>query len=106
MLRLDPITRRQLQRFRSLKRGYGSFVVLLRASADVRLRRAFEGGQPRLIVKCRGHYYFPTYTAFHPGTDFGGDYSYETNYRKLKEHFATEARGDWVLLPPFALQSL
>jgi microcin C transport system permease protein len=99
MFRLDPITRRKLQRFRSLKRGYGSFLVL----GGLLLMSVFAEllvGSRALIVKYRGHYYFPTYTAFHPGTDFGEDYSYETDYRKLKERFALEARGDWVLLPP------
>jgi len=99
MFRLDPITRRKLQRFRSLKRGYGSFLVLcglllMSACAELLV------GSRALIVKYRGRYYFPTYAAFHPGTDFGEDYSYETNYRKLKERFATENRGNWMLLPP------
>jgi microcin C transport system permease protein len=99
MLRLDPITRRKLQRFRSLKRGYGSFLVL----CGLLLMAAFGEllvGSRALIVKYRGNYYFPTYTAFHPGTDFGEDYSYETDYRKLRERFAAGHRGDWVLLPP------
>jgi microcin C transport system permease protein len=99
MFRLDPITRRKLQRFRSLKRGYGSFLVL----GGLLLMSVFAEllvGSRALIVKYRGHYYFPTYAAFHPGTDFGEDYSYETDYRKLQERFAIEARGDWVLLPP------
>jgi microcin C transport system permease protein len=98
MFRLDPITRRKLQRFRSLKRGYGSFLVLcglLLLSVFAELLVSSRA----LIVKYRGRYYFPTYAAFHPGTDFGEDYSYETNYRKLKARFAAEARGDWVLLP-------
>ncbi len=99
MLRLDPITRRKFQRFRSLKRGYGSFLVLCGLLLLAVLGELFVGSRA-LVVKYRGNYYFPTYTAFHPGTDFGEDYSYETNYRKLREHFAAEGRGDWVLLPP------
>jgi microcin C transport system permease protein len=99
MFRLDPITRRQLQRFRSLKRGYGSFLIL----CGLLLMSVFAEllvSSRALIVKYHGSYYFPTYTAFHPGTDFGENYSYETNYRKLKERFGTETHGDWVLLPP------
>jgi microcin C transport system permease protein len=99
MLRLDPITRRKLQRFRSLKRGYGSFLILCGLLLLAALGELFVGSRA-LVVKYRGNYYFPTYTAFHPGTDFGEDYSYETNYRKLRHRFAAEGRGDWVLLPP------
>lgn len=97
--RLNPLTRRKLQRFRSIKRGYYSFLILavllvMAAGAELLVNNR------ALIVKYRGHYYFPTYTAFHPGTDFGENYSYETNYRQLARKFAREHDGNWVLMPP------
>ncbi len=98
-LRLNPLTRRKLQRFRSIKRGYYSFLTL------VALLLMAAGGEllvnsRALIVKYQGHYFFPTYTAFHPGTDFGEDYSYEVNYRKLAQKFVQAHDGNWVLMPP------
>ncbi|MEO0444902.1 MAG: ABC transporter permease subunit, partial [Verrucomicrobiota bacterium] len=42
---------------------------------------------------------FPTHGAFHPGTTYGFDYAYETNYRDLKKRFQDEKEGNWVLLP-------
>ena len=99
MFRLNPITRRKLQRFRSLKRGYGSFLILCVLLLVAAFGELFVNSRA-LIVKYRGHYYFPTYTAFHPGSDFGENYSYQTDYRKLQKRFAAEKRGDWVLMPP------
>jgi microcin C transport system permease protein len=62
------------------------------------------------MVHYDGEYFFPTYGAYLPGRTFGLDYSYETNYRELKEAFAAAraealARGEpdpgnWVILPP------
>ena len=36
-------------------------------------------------MRYEGNYYFPTYGAYLPGSTFGLDYEYETNYRELKE---------------------
>jgi microcin C transport system permease protein len=53
-----------------------------------------------LVVSYEGGLYFPTYTSFHAGTDFGLDYSYEVNYRDLKQKFMEENSTNWVLMPP------
>ncbi len=98
-LPLNPLTRRKLQRFRSIKRGYYSFLLL----SLLLLAAAFGEllvNSRALIVHYQGHTYFPTYTAFHPGTDFGESSSYEVNYRKLAQKFAREHSGNWVLMPP------
>ncbi|MFA6289638.1 MAG: ABC transporter permease subunit [Opitutaceae bacterium] len=98
-LQFNPQTRRRLARFRAIRRGYVSFLVL----AFLIVLSVFGEllvNSRALVVKYQGAYYFPTYGAFHAGTDFGEDYSYETNYRHLKSRLAAEARGDWVLLAP------
>ena len=97
--RLNPLTRQKLQRFRSLRRGFGAFLLF----AALLLAAAFGElliNSRALIVRYHGHYYFPTYGAFHAGTDFGESYSYEVNYRQLQERFHRENSGDWLLLPP------
>jgi microcin C transport system permease protein len=109
MLRLNPQTVKQWRRFRSIKRGYYSLVLmiaLLIASAFAELLVNSRA----LIVKYDGEYYFPTYGAYLPGKTFGLDYDYETNYRELAAAFeeqraAAAAAGAaapdrWVLLPP------
>ena len=41
-----------------------------------------------LVVRYHGSFYFPTYGEMIPGTTFGLDYDYETNYRELKQRVA------------------
>ena len=52
-----------------------------------------------LVVRYEGTYYFPTYGHLLPGTTFGLDYEYETDYRQLAEAFAKEGDDNWVLMP-------
>ena len=52
-----------------------------------------------LIVCYEGRYYLPTYSAMIPGTKFGLDYEYETNYRELQKRFRGAGEGNWVLMP-------
>jgi microcin C transport system permease protein len=35
-----------------------------------------------------------------PGSAFGLDYNYETNYRQLRLYFAEQNEGNWVVMPP------
>lgn len=99
MLQLNPQTLKKLRRFRHVKRGYYSFLIL----AVFMLLLAFGElliNSRALIVSYEGELYFPTYTAFHPGTDFGLDYDYEVNYRDLKRRFEDTGSDNWVLMPP------
>ncbi len=98
MFQFNPQTLKKLRRFREIKRGYYSFLIL----AGILVLSLFGElliNNRALIVNYEGSLHFPTYTAFHPGTDFGLDYSYEANYRDLKEKFERENTGNWVLLP-------
>ncbi len=106
--KLNPITVKKLKRFRGIRRGYYSFLIFL-----FLLIITFWGigeyfvNSRALAVSYEGKLYFPTHSAFHPGTDFGFDYSYETNYRDLKEKFAEDSESqvensggsNWVLMP-------
>jgi len=98
MLSLNPQTRKKLQRFRKIKRGYYSFLLLAGLGVLLALGELLINSRA-LIVSYQGQLYFPTYTDFRPGTDFGLDYAYETNYRELKAHFQQQGEGNWVLLP-------
>lgn len=99
MFELNPQTRKKLRRFRAVRRGYFSFLILA-VFAVLMIFGELLINSRALIVSYEGELYFPTYTAFHPGTDFGFDYSYEVNYRELATRFEKEGSENWVLLPP------
>ncbi len=99
MLRLDPETLKKLRRFREIKRGYYSF-LLLAFLAFLFLIGELLVNNRALVVKYEGDYYFPTYASTYSGQTFGLDYSYETNYRELQRHFQTQDSDNWVLMPP------
>jgi microcin C transport system permease protein len=107
-MRLNPQTVKQWQRFRTIKRGYYSLValtVLLLLSLVAELLVNSRA----IVVRYDGQLYFPTYGAYLPGSTFGLDYNYETNYRELRDAFASEAAaaeasgqpdpGNWLIMP-------
>lgn len=98
MIRLNPETLKKIRRFKQIKRGYYSFLFLVFLSFLFLIGELLINSRA-LIVKYEGEWYFPTYGAFHPGTDFGLPYNYETNYRELKQKFADESSDNWVVLP-------
>lgn len=98
MFKFNPQTLKKLRRFRHIKRGYYSFLFLAVLLVVLCFGELLVNSRA-LLVKYEGEFFFPTYTAFHPGSDFGLDYSYEVNYRELKHHFAQEGAGNWVLMP-------
>jgi len=98
-MKFNPLTIKQFARFRSIKRGYYSF-ILMGAAILLSLCAELLVNNRALVVHYEGRYFFPTYTRIIPGAVFGLDYAYETNYRELQQVFKKEGRGNWVLLPP------
>ncbi|MYD44824.1 MAG: ABC transporter permease subunit [Gammaproteobacteria bacterium] len=97
-LSLDPQTVKQWKRFRSIKRGYYSAVILV----SLLLLSCFAEllvNSRAIIVSYEGKWYFPTYAWFISGDTFGLDYDWETNYRELRQHFKEQKEGNWVLMP-------
>ena len=110
--RLNPQTLKQWRRFRSIKRGYYSFLIIV-ALLVVSVFAELLINNRALIVHYEGHYYFPTYGGYLPGSTFGLGYDYETNYRELEAALAARRassdvadtdRSNWVVLPlvPFS----
>ncbi len=97
----NPLTAKKLEQFHQIKRGYYSLVILV-GLLVLTLFGPLIIGKRALVVGYEGRLYFPTYTAFHPGTDFGFDYAYETNYRDLKKRFDKDGGGFvWLPLVPY-----
>lgn len=95
--RLNPLTRQKWDRFRRQRRGWVSLWILIVLMGLSALGELLVNSRA-LVVRYHGRLYFPTYGRFHPGTDFGDPYSYEVDYRKLKERL-NGSPGEWVVLP-------
>ncbi len=96
-MRLNPLTIKKIKRFRSLRRGYYSFVLLGLLLLLAAFAELFVNNRA-LVVYHGGELRFPTYTRQIPGTEFGFDYSHETDYRELKQRLQEEG-GGFVLMP-------
>ena len=95
---LNPLTQKKVKRFKSIRRGYYSFIifsllVLLSCFAELLVNSR------ALLVEYQGSWYFPSYGDIIPGREFGLDYDYETNYRQLQRHLAGSTAG-FVIMPP------
>lgn len=99
MIQMSPQTRRQFRRFRTLRRGWWSLLLLL-ALASVSFLAELLINSRALVVSHGGKWYFPTYGAIHTGREFGFDYDYEVNYRDLRAKLAAPGADGWALLPP------
>ncbi len=97
-MKFNPLTQKKLKRFYSLKRGYYSFLIFA-VLLGLSLIGELLVNNKALIVHYNGTFYFPTYTAQNPGNLFGEKYSYEADYRHLKEKFKAEKTGNWILMP-------
>ncbi len=97
-MRLNPLTVKKLRRFRSIRRGYYSFIIIA-CLILISLGAELFANNRALVVYYQGTFYFPTYGDMIPGRNFGLDYDYETNYRELKQDFEKNDSGNWVLMP-------
>ena len=97
-LRLNPLTLKKIRRFRSIRRGWYSFTIFTLLILLSLFAELFINSRA-LMVHYNGRYYFPTYGNIFPGTTFGLDYEYETDYRQLQKQFKTAGNGNWVLMP-------
>ncbi len=97
--RSESLFRKRLRKFRRLKRGYYSFVLIVGAYVFSFFLPFVMTGTP-LAVKYNGRYFFPM-VRFHNVTEFGAEGFGEPNYRDLKRRFADAGKGDWVLMAPY-----
>jgi microcin C transport system permease protein len=91
------IFRKRWKKFKTLKRGYYSFIIILSLYLFSFIIPLFFG-RDALIVKYNDSYYFPIFK-FHLASDLGQNIQGEANYRLLKEQYKQEDKGNWVLMP-------
>src|SRR5690606_13943711 len=105
------------RRFRRLKRGYFSFVLLV-GTYLLSFLLPFLMGNRAILVRYQGEYYFPAlrsylHETFGVGlnqiylaetfdqTEVNGERVYgETNYRALRKQLRDEGKGNFAILPP------
>ena len=89
---ITPENKKKLARFKEIKRGYYSLIVVL-ILIVFSLFAEFFINNKALIVSYQGEYYFPVLGKFYSGETFGLDYSYEADYKELKKTFQEEENG-------------
>ena len=68
----NPVTVQKLRRFRSISRGFWSFVIISAMILISFFAELFINSRA-LVVSYEGKWYFPTYGEMIPGTTFGLD---------------------------------
>jgi microcin C transport system permease protein len=97
-MKINPLTIKKIRRFKSIKRGYYSFILFLMMILASLFAEMLVNNRA-LVVRYEGKYYFPTYGQILMGKTFGLNYDYETNYRQLAVKFSQEESTNWVLMP-------
>jgi len=99
----ESINQKRLRKFRSIKRGYYSFIIIISLYILSFLLPLFINSKA-LIVKYEGKYFFPALIDAMPGTNayydaslFNQDIHGEANYRYLQENW--EGTSNWIIMP-------
>jgi microcin C transport system permease protein len=95
--RSESLLRRRLRKFRRLKRGYWSFLIIVTAYVTSFFLPLIANGTA-LVVKYDGEYFFPL-LRFHRAVEFGQEMVGEPDYRQLRAALAQAGEGNWVLMP-------
>ncbi len=95
----QSILAKRFRKFRSIKRGYISFIVLVMAYGASFFLPLLVSNRA-LVVRHEGKTYFPAFHGFYSASEFGAEgTSSEPNYRELREQFKEEGAGNWVMMP-------
>ncbi|MCL4138489.1 UNVERIFIED_CONTAM: hypothetical protein GTU68_040107 [Idotea baltica] len=98
ILNLSPLTQKKVQRFKGIKRGYWSFLILSLLLVLSIFAEVFVNSRA-LLVSYQGQWHFPTYGDVKSGDTFGLGYVHEANYRELQLKFEQESEGNFVIMP-------
>lgn len=94
-----PVTLQRFRRFRSIRRGWWSFLVLLGLVLLALLDQALVGRRA-LVVQHEGQWYFPAFVKQrYAEKTFFGQGEAETDYRQLKQRLAAGQGSGFVLMP-------
>ena len=98
---ISPVTQRRIQRFKQIRRGYFSFIVILFLGLLASLDQVLVGNKA-LVVKYDGNWTFPAFVKEnYDGKKYGREgegASSPAEYRTLKKQLQREDSG-WVIMP-------
>ena len=94
------ILQKRWLKFKTLKRGYYSLVILIFLYV-ISFFLPLLINNRSLIVHYEDKLYFPVLSGYIPGKTFGQEVPGEARYRDLKQVFESEDNGNWVLMPPY-----
>lgn len=99
-MRLNPITRKRLRRFREMRRAWWSFWILLALYA-ISLASELVAGNTPLYVRFRGHHFFPLFR-FYPDDRFtGSGKQTRPDYKQISRSEAFQSEpGNRMIFPP------
>jgi microcin C transport system permease protein len=93
------VFRKRLRKFRTIKRGYYSFLILLGAYAISFFLPVLINNNA-LLVRYEGKLYFPL-IHYYPASTFSQQTFGEPDYRAVAQEFRQQNKGNWVILPPY-----
>ncbi len=99
--RLNPLTSKKLKRFREIRRGYVSFLILGVLTVASMFAELLVNNRA-LIVSYEGKLFFPTYSKVYLGNEFGltgVEGSIPIDFKALDEKWESEDSSNWVLMP-------
>jgi microcin C transport system permease protein len=91
------IFKKRWKKFKSLKRGYYSFLAILILYL-ISFALPLLVNKDALLVRYNGEFYFPVFK-FYAAEMFGQNRQGEANYRMLKKQFQDDGSDNWVLMP-------
>jgi microcin C transport system permease protein len=91
------ILRKRWKKFKTLKRGYYAFLIILTAYV-LSFILPLLANKDALVVHYEDEFYFPIFK-YYPAEKFEQDIPGEANYRLLKIKFSNEDNDNWVLMP-------
>ena len=97
-MRLSPLARRRLDRFKQNRRGWWSLWLFLALFA-LTLGGELVANDKPLVLKYDGELYFPVFKR-HTEQEFGGQLPFQADYRSDYVRQLIASRGGWKLFPP------
>ena len=92
------ILKKRWLKFKTLKRGYYSFILLI-VLYGLSWFLPLLINNRALVLSYEGELYFPAFSGYHAGSEFGQDVPGEAVYRQLQATWAEADNGNWIVMP-------